>query len=893
MYPKRHSSRKAAVSSPQGNTHCRMSGGKLREGLLAVKGFRFFLLLMSLMVSFAAQAERKYAVDIAQQKLSQALTQLSVQTDIQIIFPFKLIEGKTASAVKGRYGAEKALNLLLRGTGLSGGLSKKEVLVISPGGESAGADNFRGEEMMNNLVKKNILAGVVGSVIAGGVFGQDEVAGEEGVDWLLEEVVVTATKRATSLQDTAMAISALGADNIEKRGLVGMNDYLRSLPGISMQDRGASQNSIIIRGIASNPLGEDSSTTGIYFGETPVTDLGSPSGLDASGSADLKLVDIERIEVLRGPQGTLYGSGSMGGTVRTIPTPPNLAEVEGKIATRYSVTSESGSDNTMLQGVINLPIIEDKLAVRGVVYRFDNSGYVENIDSSANDPVLANNIALGGQISNHNDIGSDEYTGLRLTSLWQATEALEVTLAYTQQKIEQGGSPQVERNLSGNFQQARLDIGVQGDQRSEFMKNEVGITNLVVEYNLGWAELMSSSSWIDYDSSVADDASSAFFIPMFAQNSVDSDIFIEELRLVSQFDGPFQFIAGLYYEDKERLHDINIIWSGNPADDIGWNSSFLVDDELTQKAFFSELSYQLSEQWSTTLGVRAFDYSGQQINSSAGFFEEPTNLATLDEDGENFKINLTYTPNEDTLVYAMWAEGFRQGRPDFVTSSCLVPGTRQLRDLGFDAPGFVGSDSLENFELGFKASLLDNRVNVDVNVYRINWEGIPIGLFEASCGNSVVFNAGESKSEGAELALQAKITPSLNLDFSISYGESTLTEDAPNLGSRGDNLPGSADFNAYIGVEYSFNLAGLDAFVRGDYTYVSEYYSNIAETGASSGGYNEIDLKVGTSFDSVDVDLYVDNLTNADDFTWTDEFVGIRAYRLRPRTIGLNIGYHF
>ena len=165
------------------------------------------------------------------------------------------------------------------------------------------------------------------------------------MSWLLEEVVVTATKRETSLQDTAMSISAIGGETIEKRNLVGMEDYLPFIPGVSMQDRGAGQNDIVVRGISVGSQFERNPATGIYFGETPVTGLSTPTDGQGAGSGDIKLVDIERVEVLRGPQGTLYGQGSLGGTVRVIPNKPSLSNFEGKVAARYSQTGEEGGDN--------------------------------------------------------------------------------------------------------------------------------------------------------------------------------------------------------------------------------------------------------------------------------------------------------------------------------------------------------------------------------------------------------------------------------------------------------------------------------------------------------------------------------------------------------------------
>ena len=182
-------------------------------------------------------------------------------------------------------------------------------------------------------------------------------------------------------------------------------------------------------------------------------------------------------------------------------------------------------------------------------------------------------------------------------------------------------------------------------------------------------------------------------------------------------------------------------------------------------------------------------------------------------------------------------------------------------------------------------------------LYRINWEGMPVSLPLPSCGGLVTLNSGDSKSEGVEVEIQTQLADNLQLDIGMSYGEATLTEDAENLGNSGDNLPGSSDFNASVGMEYRFNIAGYDAFTRADYTYISEYYNNIASNGQAAGGYSQINLKAGIIVNALELDLFVKNVTNADDLTWVESTLGgfgaRRAYRLRPRTLGLNLAYRF
>ena len=844
-----------------------------------------------------------YSFDIPAQKVEDALSQLAQQTGHQLLFSYPLVDALDSSAVQGTHTVTRALQQLLQNTTLSGRLTERGVIIVTDARYNS--DKGRGNMMINTNKRKNLLATFIAMFATGataqGVDSNQQAATQQNQ---IDEIIVTASKRGAgqSIQDTAMAISALSGDTIEKRGLVGMDDYLRTLPGVSMQDRGAGQNSIVIRGIAANPQVE-TQAVGVYFGETPITGLGSNSSSGSSGNGDIKLVDIERIEVLRGPQGTLYGSGSMGGTVRVLPNKPNLEEIEGSVASRFSQTAEKGGDNTMLQGVLNIPLIEDTLAIRAVAYQFDNSGYIENVGSTY--APLVGAIAAGGGVDDRGDVGADKYTGLRLTTLWQPTDELSVTLGYIQQEIEQEGLPEVNLTL-GDFEQARLGVGSDGS-RSEFIGNDVDITNLIFEYDLGWGSVMSTSSWIDYDSLNNVDFTELLSLfglsaPMDIRGTEDTEKFIEELRLTSQLDGSVQFLLGFYYEDEDYASAGPIMWSGVPTFSA-FDTLQFVTRSTTQKALFGELSYQMTDELTATLGARYFEYDQDSLTEGSGaligapVFDPKENS----DNGDNFKASLTYTPNEDILIYGQWAEGFRLGEPKKTTPvTCDVDQDGNIDALGVPSRA-TSPDELESFELGIKTAFADNRIRLNAAIYRINWEGIPVSIATPSpCAVAFLFNAGKSKSEGIELELQAHVTESFRLDVSAAYGEATLTEDVPNVtgfGSAGDSLPGSSDYNISLAAEYSFSFAGFDSFVRGDYSYVGRFYNNFTESGLASGDYGQLNLKLGTSFDQIDVDLFVNNVTNEDEFTWIESGLGgfgfSRAYRLRPRTMGLNLAYKF
>ena len=294
-----------------------------------------------------------------------------------------------------------------------------------------------------------------------------------------------------------MAISALGGDTIEKRGLVGMDDYLSTVPGASILDQGPGINSVVIRGLSANPQneGDDSSpVSGVYFGDASI------AGLSLFGnSADIKLVDMERIEVLRGPQGTLYGAGAMGGVVRNIPTAPNLEAIEGNLDLGYSSTGEEGGTNTQVKGVINIPLIEDTLAIRAVAYQFDDSGIYKNV--AASHPAFSDAVMTSSAVAvDKDDVGNSDISGGRFSVLWQPTEGLTINASYLNQDVKQKGIGQADVETGSTWSQARYQVRDRnGRLRDEGYEDEIEITSLAIDYDLGWATLSSATARVQED----------------------------------------------------------------------------------------------------------------------------------------------------------------------------------------------------------------------------------------------------------------------------------------------------------------------------------------------------------------------------------------------------------
>lgn len=734
------------------------------------------------------------------------------------------------------------------------------------------------------------------------LLGTLQTAVAQEANQLGDEIVVTATKRETTLQDTPLAVSVVGSDTIEKRNLIGMDDYLAALPGVSYQDRGAGSNAITIRGIALGSQIDPNSPVGNYFGEVPTTGLASAVNGNQAGNSDVKMVDIQRIEVLRGPQGTLYGSGSMGGTVRIIPNAPNLLDWEGSVKAQYSHTGRQGGHNYSIEGVVNAPLIADQLALRVAAYHFSTEGWIDNVAASRPTPGLVVGEAQGVVLRDREQVGGDKTSGVRASLLWQPVADLSVTATYLRQWMKQDGFREVEPGLGGDYRQAHPRVGVNGDD-DEFVDVDLQIANLVVEYDLGWGSILNSTSIID-NMSHSDLSLMAFtdaiFIGVGSRNKVAVDSLVNELRFASDWGGPLQVIAGLYYEKRKAVTNRNARWNGVGPTPPG---RFLRIDRFgtdqKQYAAFGEASLTPWDPLTVTVGARYFKFDQTSLASTLGSVSSPPRNASID--GVNWKVNLAFKPSEQVFLYAQWAQGFREPRfqlPILPEYDANGNGLVEFAD-GIErkvTEGLLDPDQVDNYEIGVKFQSRGFRGSL--TGFWVDWEGIPlVPSLTAFSGAALYFNAGKAVSKGIELELSGEVGNGLFAEFSASWVDAKLVEGAAALGVRGGGqppLPGSADHNIKAALEKRFVIAGQDAFVRGDYSYISEYYSQLQATGRSAGDYHLFDASAGVTIGNLKVGVFAKNLTNRKDFTWVDNvFPSGRAYRLRPRTIGVNLGMNF
>lgn len=698
-----------------------------------------------------------------------------------------------------------------------------------------------------------------------------------GAELTIEEIVVTARKRgAESIQDIGGSIQVLGGNALAETLATGFSDYMRQVPSLSTNTSGVGQSQLAMRGITATRLNHANpnipSTVSLYFDETPLTTSGF--------NPDASLFDIARIEVLRGPQGTLFGASSMSGALRLIPNEPST---EGFAATASLATfgTEDGSTSYSGYGVLNLPV-SDTFAIRAVGFNVSNGGYIDNIYSGEKD---------------YND---EEIFGGRLMGLWRATDILTARATVMYQNADADGRPQEQRRndprqlVTGSGFDLALanestDQLIITDERQnvKFVDNEFDdeffLTSLQFDVEFDQFSVTSVTSYLDREmNNTLDDTRrtrdllglanlfGAAEEPVFAlgdfdpvtlegaifleqvdlENKTTNEKLTQELRISSRFGGPVNFVAGLYFEDdSRRLDQINDLdglddWIASPNDLDGFfgsnfgspleNAYFdgTFDVDTTQIAAFAELSYEFGN-FELLVGGRLFDYEQDALIRWQGWVEFSDDLLdeTTSESGFNPKLELLYRQNDESIYYARAAEGFRVGSvQQFINPTFCA---QELADLGIDGvPTTIEGDSLWNYEIGTKQTLFGGSTTANLSVYQMDWKDARTQTF-LNCGWIVEFSLVDIVSRGVELEVVSQLSDYLDLSLAAGYNDSevdgNLAPSAPPIASDGDRAPFAPEWTVNAGMRYQRDNAfrGLNWYARGDISYVSSQFNEL------------------------------------------------------------------
>lgn len=783
-------------------------------------------------------------------------------------------------------------------------------------------------------------------VLSAGAIQPASAQEEEDAPRVLEEIIVTATKREESAQDVSISITTITADTMRKFGVRDFNDYINLIPGLSTSQRSAASElgprEVGLRGIQtiSGAFLVGQNTVGFYIDETPVT-MSNP-----------RLVDLDHIEVLRGPQGTLYGAASLAGTIKLVTKKPDFERFDGHVMANIGST-EFGGENYDLEAMVNVPL-GNRAALRVSGYLEENSGYVDlhDIDLYGN--------PTGGI---NEDANGEKVTGGRVALTFLPTERTSVTLSVMHDKTEQDNSNYFHPKSPGDAETLNapgtafrgLGIGapysaaLDGD-RDDYddpkffgrdpsaIFTEFTLTTLSFDWQLtADFELVSSTSYYEDEMTFFLDTTEAFGIligdamgnptPVYLPGfySPDNEEITHETRLQTTWDKKSNFTLGVFYTNRRENYNTRFFaglgstwvipgfgaFPNSPDGYIFWSTSYRDRDEV---ALFGQYSYDFTDKLRLVLGARGFrhefelwdHFRGNPIVISGGDFQ--LTGGNSDQDVVP-NLKLEYRPFDDTLVYAAAAEGFRMGGANFPlpdTPACRADVERQIGAPR--TPEQYLSDSLWSYELGWKQSFLDSTVNTSAALFYMDWEDTQVGVSPLCQLNGSVINLGSVKSKGVEFEITALVSEHLIVAMNLSYIDAQINEDyfpegrdpaLPPLATKGEQMPDVPKWTGSVMADYSRPInANTELFIRSDYSYRSRQRGSAFASAGGAGwqdGYGELNLRLGINWNLWEFSLFGENLTGELPSTLgkpsSSSFVGYREYdvTLRPFTWGVSV----
>jgi len=705
----------------------------------------------------------------------------------------------------------------------------------------------------------------------------------------LEEVVVTAQKRSESVQDVPVSMTALSARDLEAMGAQQFFDYGTDIPNLSF-GIGAADGNLAGRGIALRGI-QGSNTTGFYIDDTPVLE-----------TLDPHIVDIARIEVLRGPQGTLYGAESMGGTVRIITQQPDVSAggITGQVHVGGSWTDHGGFNN-IEEGVVNIPLVADTLAVRASAFhQFDDGWFDKQIGPF--DALPTETLTK---------VGSMRYYGGSIAIRWQPMSELSITPRIMYQRTEQDGVPYAYNYAENLVQQEVFNIDTGGTDKWY-------LASLTINYTAPFGNFVSSTAYFDRNTFETEDDTQftlyafGYLTPSPITRKLDLRRFAQEVRFASTFQGPFQILVGGFYSDSTRPRDYE--WTapglgaqiGAPNDNV---LSFIDSREYKEKAIFGDASFEILKNLKATVGLRWYEDDDTFTQYTNGIFYGSVGSTYLapptSESGFTPKYLLEYKATPDLLWYASAAKGFREGGENIA----LPPGPApigcdtDLTNLGLTAADVKNykSDSLWDYEAGFKSSFADHRFTLNATGFWIEWDSIQQLVSLPLCGYGVTANSGHARSQGAELEFNGRLTPELTLGVAFGYENARITEKGATPQPVGSPVYQVPKLNYAANLEYARPVtAEWSGFARLDYVYVGHSYSgNNYPPLEYRPSYNIADLRLGARRTRFELTAFIKNITNkhanlGDAILIGAEVPGMPRFVInQPRTIGLEGRYLF
>jgi iron complex outermembrane recepter protein len=791
-----------------------------------------------------------------------------------------------------------------------------------------------------SAVHRGLLAG---STIVFATFASAQTASISDSSSTLGEIVVTAQKRASTVQETPISITAVSGADIQDRGITDVATLAAATPGVSLKSNGPGQTEIEMRGMTSS--GGNSATVGFYLDDIPMT---APAGAqNGKVVIDPTLYDLNRIEVLRGPQGTLYGAGSMGGTVKLITNQPNLTESQASVESILSGTDGGGfnhNDNFM----VNIPIVNDRLALRIVGSEAFTSGWIDRIVANPF-PLPTDGGATRGDVqaapieSRHKGSNAEHMYGVRATMLWKPTTELTITPSIFYQRITQDGPSVFDSNPGTQAHYQPFNV-------SEPYSDKIVVYSLTANYKFESFDVTSITSQWNRTSIQSQDGSENFNNPISGveinapatigyylpggtgpvqgTETDPSKQFSQEIRAASTGNGRLNWVGGLFYSHfKSTFNLFTSVADPSVYVDLGtfgpatthaiWNLTN--PTTISQYAVFGEGTYALTDRLKATVGLRwySYDYTFYDYftgwGSPAGGATSSQDYVAQSQNGVNPKFTLSYEFDKDLMIYATAAKGFRPGggnQPLPTGGPLWAPGGVPLSVSPFKYSGGLwpksyNPDTLWSYELGEKARLFDRRMTVNASVYYEKWSNVQ--LLELPNDYLLTDNGGTAKIYGGEIEVRAALGGGFQLGLSGGYTHASLKAGVHYTIQPFDELPDVPTHTADINLTYSHAIGDKHQFTaRVENTYVASRLDLTFPPGFGTGkltslpSYDLTNIRAGIHADAgwgaalfannvFNKQAYLENMTQ---LTLTNASFN-RVTTNQPLTIGVDLTYTF
>lgn len=687
----------------------------------------------------------------------------------------------------------------------------------------------------NTLLGATILMGVgTTPAVAQGAMPEDGDA---------NEIVVTGTRREVTIQDVPINITPIGAEQLSRQRIDDVRDLADFTPGMTVSDTGpGSTGTIVLRGLSASDVDATGlsydDALGVYLGEVPLY-------------YDFKLLDIARVETLLGPQGTLYGLGTLAGAIRNIPNRPDLTAIGGEVHSRLYAKQHGEKAGFQLDGVINIPIIRDHVAFRSATGYYYDPGFIDSplllqepgvSLPQPSGPGGITDADYAANLTARKDVNFEKTFTTRNQLLVQFNPDLSVNFTYAFQRTKTDGG---QYNSDGVLGTGKYENGA---RYLEPVNRRAHLGSMEVNANIAnFADLVATTAYTNVRNVRTSDNTDLLLdldygyetFPAFSSynESVNSrKQFNQEVRFVSHHGGPFSWAIGGFYNEQKLQNDYREILPGHPWVDLATNPEEIeyasyTTSKVTEKAIFGEGTFRITPEWQVTAGGRRFQYKsnikGRAVIPLLGVdplspYDAEAAGGSAKKSGTVWKFNTSYDVTDDIMLYATYSKGYRIGGPNAVSPCPAIlnpPPQQNVCALPNEQQYFP--DTTKNAEIGIRTQFFDRKLTFNFNVFQIKWDGIQVDSATLNGIVGITVNGGKAKSEGFETSFQLRPLPGLSIQGTYSYVDARLTEDVPNViavndpagtypsdpiqldALSGDRLPGSAKNSGSLGVTYA------------------------------------------------------------------------------------------